>query len=386
MVAYTEYQHDARVRREAEALAHTCRYQVSILVLKTGERPKTSEIAGVRVIEVNQAKYAGGNKLFYISSYFQFFSRCLAVCTWLFLKGRVDFIHVHNMPDFLVFAAILPRAFNCRLILDIHDSMPETYLSKFSGQNSVPFKLLSLEEQASAAIAHRVVCVNHVQKDVLVSRGIRSDKVTITMNIPDPALFPVNGNPGVAVRQNGVFRMVYHGTIAKRLGVDLAVRAVAQLAPVIPGIEFHLWSNAGAAMDSIESLATELNVSSKVHLLRGGVPLERLADELKIMNLGIVSNRKEVATELMLPVKMLEYIALGIPVVAPWLKCIRHYFSEAMVTFFEPENVESMASAILALYQDPERRLEQARQAKAFLDRYNWDKHKYELISMYDNL
>jgi len=386
MVAYTEYQHDARVRREAEALAHTGRYQVSILVLKTGERPLTSEIAGVRVVEVNQAKYSGGNKLFYISSYFQFFSRCLSVCTWLFLKGRVDFIHVHNMPDFLVFAAILPRAFNCRLILDIHDSMPETYLSKFSRQNSVPFKLLCLEEQASAAIAHRVVCVNHVQKDVLVRRGIRSEKVTITMNIPDPALFPVNGNPGVAVRKNGVFRMVYHGTIAKRLGVDLAVRAVAQLSPVIPGIEFHLWSAAGAAMDSIESLATELNVASRVHLLRGGIPLERLANELKIMNLGIVSNRKEVATELMLPVKMLEYIALGIPVVAPKLKCIRYYFSEAMVTYFEPENVESMASAILALYQDPERRLEQARLAKAFLDHYNWDKHKYELISMYDNL
>jgi glycosyltransferase involved in cell wall biosynthesis len=386
MFAYTEYQHDARVRREAETLAQTDRYRVSVLVLKTGERPKTTEIGGVKVIEVNQAKYTGGHKYFYISSYFRFFLRCLAICTCMYLKGRVDFVHVHNMPDFLIFAAILPRASGCKLILDIHDSMPETYLTKFSGKNSVPFKLLSLEEQASAAIAHRVVCVNHIQKQVLIDRGIKPEKITIAMNIPDPSLFPLNGNPGVAAAQDGVFRMVYHGTIAKRLGVDLAVQAVARLAPEIPGLEFHLWIKSGAAMDSIESLAKELKVESKVHLLRGGVPLQFLADRLKIMNLGVISNRKGVATELMLPVKMIEYVALGIPVVAPRLKCIQHYFSEAMVTFFESENVESMASAIFALYHDPGRRIEQARQARAFLDRYDWKKHKHDLIRMYDSL
>jgi glycosyltransferase involved in cell wall biosynthesis len=104
------------------------------------------------------------------------------------------------------------------------------------------------------------------------------------------------------------------------------------------------------------------------------------------MNLGVVCNRKGIATEMMLPVKMLEYIALGIPVVAPRLKCIRHYFSEDMLSFFEPGSVTSLASAILVLYRDPGRGAEQARRARAFLDRYGWGEHQHDLIRMYDGL
>jgi glycosyltransferase involved in cell wall biosynthesis len=206
------------------------------------------------------------------------------------------------------------------------------------------------------------------------------------MNVPDPSLFPVSGKPGIPVETNCDFRMVYHGTIAERLGVDLAVRAVAQLKDTIPGLQFHVWSKAGAALDAIENLGQSLEVNDHLFIRRGGVPLEQLADELKIMNLGIVSNREGGATDLMLPVKMLEYIALGIPVVAPRLRCIQHYFSEGMVTFFEAGSIESMATAILTLYRDPGRRRKQAQQAQAFLDRYGWDKHKHDLIDMYDTL
>jgi glycosyltransferase involved in cell wall biosynthesis len=386
MIAYSEYPYDARVRREAEALAHSGLYEVSVLTLKTGERPKTSEIGGVKIFEIDQAKYVGSNKLLYILAYFCFFLRCLLRCSWLSIKGQVDLVHVHNMPDFLVFAAVLPRLCGCPLVLDIHDSMPETYLSKFTGKNSLLFKLLSFEEQASAAIAQRVVCVNEVQKGVLVDRGIQPDKITIAMNMPDPALFPQNSNPGAAVPKDGVFRMVYHGTIAERLGVDLTVQAMAKFSPAIPGLEFHIWSKAGPAIDAIEKLARDLNVVEKVKLLRGGVPLERLADQLKIMDLGVIGNRKGAATDLMLPVKLLEYVALDIPVVAPRLKCIQHYFSESMVSFFEPEDIDSMAEAILKIYRDLDRRQEQPRQAKAFLERYGWERHKQDLIRMYDNI
>jgi glycosyltransferase involved in cell wall biosynthesis len=386
MIAYTEYRHDARVRREAETLARTGRYRVSVIVLKPGDKANVSKLAGVRLIEANQKKYTGKRKLRYIGSYLQFMARSFAMCTRLWLKGEVDIIHVHNMPDFLVCAAIAPRLLGRKLILDIHDSMPETYLSKFDGRNSIPFKLLSLEEQLSAALAHRVICVNHIQKDVIVGRGINPDKITLSMNVPDPVLFPNGGHINISEKNNGYFRIVYHGTIAERLGVDLVVQAVAELMPVIPGLQFHLWSKAGVALDEIERLGKSLNVSDKLVIRHGEVPLESLADELKIMNLGVVSNRKGVATDLMLPVKMLEYIALGIPVVAPRLKCIQHYFSEGMLTFFEPGKVDSMGSAILALYQDPGRRIEQARRARAFLDRYGWETHKRDLINMYDTL
>jgi glycosyltransferase involved in cell wall biosynthesis len=386
MIAYTDYQYDARVRREAETLTRTREFEVTILTLKEGNHPRRFEMGGVRVIEVDQKKYEGERKLSYIFSFLHFVLRCAAICTMGFLRRQIDIIHVHNMPDFLVIAALVPRMLGCKLILDIHDSVPETYLSKFAGDNSLMFKLLCLEEFVCTAIAHQIICVNHTQKDVLVGRGLRPEKVTISLNVPDPVLFPVNGVPPSITKTKDAFRMIYHGTIAERLGVDLALMAVAELAGKIPNLQFHVWAKDGPSFEALEQLGHSLGIADRLHLLPGGVPLEKLAHALKIMDLGIIGNRKGLATELMLPVKLLEYISVGIPVVAPRLRCIQHYFTDEMITFYEPENVSLMADAIFRLYQDQEKRSRQAQAAQRFLENYGWARHQYDLINMYRNL
>jgi glycosyltransferase involved in cell wall biosynthesis len=88
----------------------------------------------------------------------------------------------------------------------------------------------------------------------------------------------------------------------------------------------------------------------------------------------------------MLPVKLLEYVSMDIPVVAPRLRTIEYYFTDEMVSYFEPENVDSLAHAISSLLNDEHRRTSQAEKAKAFLDQYGWDKHRYDLINLYREL
>ena len=245
MIAYTNYYYDARVRREAETLVQTEQFRVTFLTLRTGEHKKMFDLAGVRVIELNQRGYQGNSKVFYIFSYIEFLIRAFLKCTWLFFKGRIDIVHVHNMPDFLVFAALVPRMFGRKLILDIHDSVPETYLSKFTDRPSLLYKLLVFLEAACIAVAHKIICVNHVQKEILVGRGVPPAKITISINTPDPLLFPINRAPAAIQTSNSFFRLVYHGTIAERLGIDLTVRALARLCSRIPNLEFHLWGPTG---------------------------------------------------------------------------------------------------------------------------------------------
>jgi glycosyltransferase involved in cell wall biosynthesis len=88
----------------------------------------------------------------------------------------------------------------------------------------------------------------------------------------------------------------------------------------------------------------------------------------------------------MLPVKLLEYVSLGIPTVAPRLDTIQRYFTEEMVAYYEPGNVDALADAILHLHDDTERRRRQAAFARDFLDRYGWERQGEELVAMYRTL
>ncbi len=381
MIAYSNYMGDARIRREAEALAGTREYNVTVLGLKNGN--KTGSNGSVSVKELRTPKYRGNSLFKYMSSYLKFMFEAFWVCNKMCLAKNIAAFHVHNMPNFLVLSALVPRILGRKLILDIHDSMPETYSAKFGDSKGLLFKLLCLEEAVCCKLAHRIICVNHPQREALVQRGIRGSKIDVSMNVPDPSLFHGNGNPPPE-REKKEFQLVYHGTLAKRLGIDVAIRAVDLLRREIPGLEFIILGDGDDQQEFID-LAKELGVGETVRF-KGMVPLEDLAPTLKDADVGVISNRKNIATELMLPVKLLEYVSLNIPVVAPRLKTIEYYFSDEMVSYFEPDNVEGLRKAILALYRDRQKREDQARKAKKFLEQYGWEKHRQELIGVYRGL
>ena len=382
MVAYTNYAFDARVRREAETLAEHG-YDVVCLTTRN-EGTRQFMLNGVRVRELGVPKYRGKSQLAYLVSYLRFLAAASLALAWLTLQGQVDVVHVHNLPDFLVFAGVVPRLFGRRVVLDVHDSVPETYATKFSGQ-SLMYKALCLEEQVSALVAHRVICVNHPQRAALLARGLPEAKTFVSMNVPDPRIFQRTPGLRVAGAAGEHFDLVYHGTMAERLGVDLVIRAVARLQDRIPGVRLQLWGQ-GDDLDRFQRLARELGIEARVCFEPRGVRLHDLPARLQQMHLGVIGNRRSVAGDLMLPVKLMEYAALGVPAVAPRLRTIQHYFTDDMVAFYEPEDVGSLADAIDALYRDPQRRCRQAERAAGFLDEHGWQRQGAELVTFYHGL
>jgi glycosyltransferase involved in cell wall biosynthesis len=380
MVAYTDYAGDARVRREAETLA-AHGFQVRFLATRSGP-PREFVLERVAVSELREPKYQGKSARAYLASYVRFLMMASAECMRLWRRGELDVVHVHNMPDFLVFAGLLPRLGGTKVVLDVHDSMPETFSVKFSGSPMLR-RALTLEERMSTAVAHRVICVNEPQRDVLVARGLPIEKSFVSMNVPDPRLF---GQPrSYSAPTSETLNLVYHGTMAGRLGVDLVIRAVAELRSSIPCIRLHLWGH-GDDLPSFRALARELAVEDIVEFREQGYPLKELPDRLRPMHIGVVGNRRSEAGELMLPVKLLEYVSLGIPAVVPRLRAIQHYFSDDMVGFFEPDDVSSLSSAIRRLHGAADARRAQVARAQQFLDKYGWDRQGEQLVSMYESL
>ena len=382
MLAYTDYAIDARVRREAETLAARG-FVVRCLTTRSGDCRRRFTLNGVWVQELPIAKYRGKSTAAYAASYLAFTIAAAAVCAGLLVRRRLDVVHAHNIPNFVVLAGLVPRLLGVRVVLDVHDSVVETFAAKFPG-NAALAAALRCEERVSALVAHKVICVNHPQRDTLVARGIPADKTFVSMNVPDPSIFGV-GDVAKAHRGADTLNLVYHGTMAERLGVDLLIRAVGRVRERVPGVRLHLWGH-GDDLPAFVRLVSQLELQDAVRFNPKGFPLHELPAELAAMDLGVVGNRRNAATELMLPVKLLEYVARGIPVIAPRLSTIAYYFAEDMVAYYEPEDVESLAETICRLCHDPGRRADQAQRAHVFLALHGWERQGADFGDWYCRL
>jgi len=382
MVVYTNYVTDARVRREAQTLASNG-FRVLCLTNRNGEEARRFVLGGVEVRELDVPKYRGKSARAYLASYIRFLGAASAECLRLRRQEGLDVVHAHNMPDFLVLAGLLPRVRGAKVVLDVHDSVPETFASKFS-DGAVRWKILCLEERLSTLVSHRVICVNHPQRDTLVARGLPESKTFVSMNVPDPQIFPLRRTER-PLRDDASLKLVCHGTMTARAGIDLLIEAVHRLRGHIPGLELHLWGD-GDDLEGFRALARRLEVSDRVHFRPQGFPLEDLPAHLDSMDLCVIGNRRTIAGELLLPVKLLECVALGIPAVVPRLKTVSYYFTDDMVSFYEPGDVDSMAGAIATLHARPELRREQPALARAFLREHGWDRQGPELLAFYEQL
>ena len=380
MLAYTTYPFDGRVRLEAETLV-AWGYDVTFFALKEQALARRYSLNGVTVQELGVRKYRGHNKLSYAFSYIEFVVLAILACTREFFRARLKVIHVHNMPNIIVVAALIPRLFGCKVVLDLHDTIPETYEAKFGTPSRATMACLRLEERISCFMADHLICVNHVQREAVINRGIRGEKLSTVITMPKFRIHPVAGSHYNNAQQ--VFRMVNHGTISKRLGNDLLIEAAAKLVGLIPGFELHVVGG-GENKSELQTLARSMKLENVV-FFHEQVSWDQLAKKLSIMDVGVVANRINIATQLMLPSKLIDYTVLNIPAIVPRLKAIQYYFSDDMVCYFEPENVDSLVSATVELYRDSGRRQRQARNARNFLDRYDWETQTDGLKRLYQN-
>jgi glycosyltransferase involved in cell wall biosynthesis len=379
MAAYTNYRRDPRVRREAEALVSVGHRVVFLASRQPGE-PHRETIAGVEVIKVPGLQNRRTSIAVYILEYTIFF---MMIVTHLLVHARrYRLIHINNMPDFLVFATCLPRLLGTPVIHDVHDLMPELFEEKFrTGRGHWIIALLRAQERWAGRFASAVLTVEERLKDILSARGVPRERIHVLMNLPDDRIFmprPLQARKPA----NGRFVLVYHGTLARRLGLDIAVRAVAQARAAIPNIELRIIGG-GEERDGLIALRDELSLGDAVTFSDGFVPVQSIPAAIADADLGLCPLRISGGTDIMLPTKLLEYVTVGIPCIVPKTGTIARYFDETMVQFFEAENVDSLARAIVALHADPARRTAMASEAtRRFAATYTWSRHK----SVYTNL
>src|SRR5205807_4958117 len=98
---------------------------------------------------------ARGNFLRYLFEYFTTGLLGGLKLAQLNFRSRLDVVHVHNMPDILVLAGIIPWLSGSKLVLDVHDPMPELYMSWHQEKRDLAVRLLALPAIASSWLAAR---------------------------------------------------------------------------------------------------------------------------------------------------------------------------------------------------------------------------------------
>ncbi len=133
------------------------------------------------------------------------------------------------MPDILVLSAIVPRILGAKVILDLHDPMPELMTTIFNlDKDSLSVRLIRRLERWSIARADLVLTVNIACKRIFASRSCDPEKIGVVMNSPDEQIFPFRvprSSPPESGAPNRRFVIMYHGSLVERNGLDLAVDA-----------------------------------------------------------------------------------------------------------------------------------------------------------------
>jgi glycosyltransferase involved in cell wall biosynthesis len=383
VLLYSYYPADPRPRRAAEALASEG-VKVELVCLQRDQHELRREVInGVHVFRVPMKRYRGG-KARYVSQYAAFIVRAFTYLAGRCLVRRYDFVHVHNMPDVLVFSALIPKVLGAPIVLDLHDPMPELMMSIYDLSAEKRFvRLLKRLESYSISFADLVLTPNKTFRELFISRGCPPEKIHIVMNSPEGDIFqPSKYVPLSPTSANGdkPFKIMYHGLIAERHGLDIALESIAKLRSVIPALEFHIFGDRTPYMNQVEARVQHLGLQSCVRY-HGYQPQHEIARSICSIDLGIIPNRRNPFTELNMPTRIFEYLAMGKPVVVPDTRGIRDYFGVESALFFEPNDSQSLSNTILDAYLRREKLDSVLARGRSVYDAHRWETQRPELLN-----
>jgi glycosyltransferase involved in cell wall biosynthesis len=226
-------------------------------------------------------------------------------------------------------------------------------MSKYGmAEHALLIRLLKRVEKISFDFADHVITINEPIQDLLIRRGLRGSKSSVVMNAVDEARFAAAATPrGTEVAQaRDRFVMMYHGTLTRIYGLDLAVEAFSQAHTDMPDAELWILGS-GPELTGLKELAHERGLGEKVRLV-GQVPADEIPAWLSRCNLGLLPIRRDVFLDFAFPNKLPEFIVAGKPVLISRLAAVRHYFSDEALAFFNPNDATDLAAQMVRLARD----------------------------------
>ena len=382
MLCYSNYQTDARVTRYADSLAERGDHVEVISLRGTADSPAEMKLGKVNLI-CPQARVGKKEKspLSFLMPLLRFLISSTLVITRRHAANRYDLLHIHNMPDFLVFAAWFPKLTGARIVLDIHDIVPELYGSKFgSDSHSLTLSALKCVEYLAARFSDHVIISNHLWQEKFALRTGTETKCSVFINNVDARVF----SPLPRTRNDGKIILLFPGGLQWHQGLDIALRAFQEVSRKVPQAQFHIYGD-GIMKPSLQALAVELGFNGNVRFF-DPLPVKEIAKVMADADLGVVPKRADSFGNEAYSTKIMEFMALGVPVVISNTKIDKFYFDETVARFFDSGDPDSLAKAILEVLNNEPARREMVSRANTYAERNSWDSRKGDYLRLIDAL
>ena len=384
MVLFSFYPNDPRPRRALEAMVREG-MSVDLICLRDEGSPAREAQGNVEVFRIPLKRRRGG-MVAYLYQYAAFIFISSVILAWRSLSRRYDLVHVHNMPDILVLSALVPKMLGARVILDLHDPMPELMMTIFKlDKDSWSVRLLRRLEKWSIARANAVVTVSVTFKRVFSARSCAPEKVEVVMNSPDGEIFPLLAPTALASPRRKPFVIMYHGSLVERNGLDLAVEALARVRAILPDAQLRIYGESTPFLDRVMDMAKSRGLEEAVHYL-GPRRLEDLVAEIESCDVGVIPNHRNSFTDINTPTRIFEYLALGKPCIAPRTSGIQDYFGGDSLVFFDSGDAQDMARRIEYVFFHPAEVAEIVRRGQEVFREHSWQKERQRLVGLVSRL
>jgi glycosyltransferase involved in cell wall biosynthesis len=391
MPVYSYYPFDPRVRRAAEALVEKG-YSVDVICLRGENEDKHSTYNGVNAYRL-PLEHRRGGYLRYLYNYGMFFLLSFLMLNSLDRKKRYSVVHVHSLPDFLVFITFFQKRRGIKIVLDLHEAMPEIFAARFNKDTgSFLTRFPMFLERISHAFANQIITVNNAIKEIYMKRGVPEKKITVIMNSPDEGLRQKKDISDFVAKLglDNKFLLVFVGGINSERNIEVILNATAKVKSTIPNFYFIIFGHSygqkkGSYKDQLRALVRELGIEDNVYI-GGKLDPEEVSSYLELTDFGVVSYVRNPLTEVAMPNKVFEYIAVGKPIIVCRLKALHSLLGENCALYYKPGDSDDLAKKILMVHSQMDKMADMISNARKVYDECKWDVMKERLYKMYEDL
>ncbi|WP_433503791.1 glycosyltransferase family 4 protein [Pseudonocardia halophobica] len=374
---------DRRVWQESRALTEAG-YEVAVVCPRgtTQDTEPEVELEGVRILRY-PLRAASGGPLGYLREYPLALLRTARLVARLRREGPIDVIHACNPPDLLFLIALALRPGGTRLVFDHHDLVPELFLSRFGNSRPALHRVLLLLERLTFRCADSVISTNESYRQAAITRGgVAPDEVTVVRSAPDLSRF-VRRDPDPALKRGKRHLAVYLGVMGPQDGVDHALRALAHLRHVLGREDVQaVLMGSGDCFEELVKLRDDLGLEDHVEFT-GRVPDEFVQRCLSTADIALSPDPKNPLNDVSTMNKVVEYMAMGVPIVSFDLKEARVSAGEAAV-YAPADDEELFAKLIDQLLDDPSRRQEMSSLGRKRVEtELSWEVSRRHLLDFY---